>query len=321
MKKSINIQNKLTNRDQLSVAKYLNELQQDPETKPLSPQEEASLFTEYKLTGSKRIKDRLIKANLRFVITLAKQYESDKAKIEDLIQVGNIGLIKAMDKFDVTVGTRILTFAGWDIRQEIQAYVNEELADIVQPANRTRIKSAIKKVTQMLIVEGNENPAIEQIVEKYTQVKDKHLPELTPVLLAQINANHKPFVSASLGFAGKNPQEPDFVLEDTFVASADYNTDAEIMANDIKSEVKMILQSLSDREREIVEYTFGLNDKEEKTPEQIADIMGYTRERIGQLLHGALNVLRTRKNKVANKIINHDVVISSPIVQTAFHSI
>lgn len=309
MRKMITIQNKLTNRDQQSMVKYLNEINADPRTLPLTPDEEARLFLEWKSTGDKKIKDRLILSNARFVITMAKQYENGKAKFEDLVQAGNIGLIKALDKYDVTYGTRILSFAGWDIMQEIQAYVNETIADIVQPANRSRIKTAVKRATQMLIEDGHENPSIDQVVDMYTKIKDsepnkyKNLPNLNPRLLAEINANHKAFISASLGFSGKNSTEEDFALEDTFRASDDFSTDYNIDREDTNTEIAIILSALlSEREQMIVEYSFGLNGREEKTPEQIADIMGYTRERIGQLLQGALNTLRNNKKAITSKL-------------------
>lgn len=296
-RKKLNIQNKLTIIDQLSIAKYLQELNTDKDTRPLTPEMEKALFTEYKLSGNKAIKERLIKANLRWVVTIAKQFTYPKVCLEDLINEGNIGLIKAIDKFDATKGNGFLSFATWDIRQAITTFFGDTFTDMVQPANRYRINRLFKQAEKILIDFGNVTPTVEQLLEVYFEIKESTDPVLSAADYNEIITQTKGFVSMELQLAGSDNE--DLILGNTFKSDVEYSADHTLVKEDANYEMrKMLHNSLNEREREIVEYSFGLNVREEKTLEQISEIVGITRERVGQLLQGALLKLKNHKHKV-----------------------
>ena len=296
-RKAFNIQNKLTIIDQESIARYLQEIRIDPDTEPLTPQMEVALFSEYRLSGSTKIKMRLIKANLRWVVTIAKQFEYPKAQLGDLINEGTIGMIKAIDKFDVSLGNTFLTFATWYIRTEINQYINDVLADVVQPANRFRINKLMRKAEKQLRKDGNDTPTDEQLVAQYAKIKEKTDPVVSLALWNEVRVQSKDFVSMSTQLRAEGMEDCD--LESTFRSGAEYNADSHIAKGDHKSEINGLLNSaLNAREKQIVEMRFGLNGRDEKNLDQIAEIMGFTRERIGQILQGALNKLKPHKRKV-----------------------
>ena len=292
MQQKFNVQNKLTIFDQDSIRLYLQELRTDPETTPLSKEDEYKLFAEYQMTGSKKIKERLIKANLRWIVTVAKQYTYPKARLEDLINEGSIGMITAIDKFDLSRGKRFTTFATNYIRLYINAYINEILSDIVQPANRFKINSLLKAAKVQLNLIGIVEPTDEELVDQYMTIKDAKDPVLTTVLLQEIRNNSKSFVSSHATLSGTE----DFELQDTFKTTSDFNTDNNIVTTEKKeSIVKTLTQLLGERDANIVMLHFGLNGNDEMTLEQIADRMGYTRERIGQLVQNCIKKLTPHK--------------------------
>lgn len=296
-RKNLNIQNKLTIIDQESIGKYLQELNVDKNTVPITPAMENQLFVQYKLTGDKAIKDRLIKANLRWVVTIAKQFSYPKARLEDLINEGNIGMIKAIDKFDAGRGTSFLTFATWYIRQEINMYINDTLSDVVQPANRYRINRIIVKAEAILRAKGNDNPTSQDLIEVYSAIKESTDPILTVADYNEIKTQSKGFVSMETQLPGVDGEEMN--LAGTFKSGMDYAPDYAIKVADKNYEINQLLNAcLSGREKEIVEYSFGLNSREEKTLDQVSDIIGLTRERVGQLLQGSLVKLKEHKSKV-----------------------
>ena len=294
-KSKLSIENKLTIIDSVSIQRLLNELNTDKETLPLSKAEEISLFNEYKLTGSEKIKTRIIKSNLRFIITIAKQFVYEKAEVVDLFNEGVIGLIKAFDKFDVTKGFRFLTFATWNIRQAMGGYTHDILADIVQPGNRYRINTLIKKATKILKLQGVDVPEISQLVEVYNKIKEPVDPKMTDNLLLQIRLESKSFISMNTPVSNGN-DATELVIGDTYQASSNYNADALINISDKHKHIRSMLKScgLNEREVEIIEYSYGLNNKEEKTIEQIGELLGYTRERIGQIQKKAKNKLKAK---------------------------
>ena len=295
-KKHVAITNKLTIIDNISIARYLNELSSNKDTMPLDADEEQALFIEYKRTGSEAIKNRLVMANLRFVVTIAKQFDYEKALLEDMINEGNMGLIKAIDKFDHTQGNRFLTFATWDIRQGINRYIHETLADIVQPGNRYRIHRVLKEARRRLLRDGNHTPTDEQLVELYMKLKKQTDPTITANMLAHINNETRGFISSNRPISDRfGGGTDDLTQEDLYQSGEEYRTDAEIKKNENKMLLNSVLSRLPERERTIVEYRFGLNGREEKTLDQLSELMGFTRERIGQLIKASLKEMESSK--------------------------
>lgn len=296
----------LTDRSVNSLVQYLQEIS-GPNFDPLNAQEEYDEFIKYR-AGDLRAKDKIIKANMRFVVTAAKSYltydmkfTNDKAVLEDVIAAGNIGLILALDRYDHTKGFKFLTFAAWYIKLHIGIFLNETLADIRLPANLFRIEKDIAKATSLLKSEMNiDEPSINMVVDKYNQVKDKLAVSLTTGLLTEVRHNKKSFVSSSASISGSRSngsgQDDDMLLSDTFKQGNEFEPDSDMLK---ESRFKILDHNLSkklnEREKLIVEYTFGLAGKEEKTLQQISDITDLTRERIGQILTGAINKLKENK--------------------------
>ena len=293
---------KMTDRRSISLKKYFEELNTDKEIQPLTVEEERAMFAEYNITEDPKIKTKIIKSNMKFVITVTKKFlihefmfSNPKALLEDLINEGNIGLIKAFDKFDTKVGTRFLTFASWYIYQQMQIYLKDTLADIPQPANRFIIHRGVGIATKILEVEGNLSPSLEQIVERYNIDKRPVDPKLTTNLLTQIREDTNPFISSDM-MLNKEDSSDSMALCDTFKCNTNDWPDAIEMQNSTRLSVKRVLNKvLTDKEREIIEYTYGLNGREEKTLDQLSDITEYTRERIGQIVKGALIKLHRYK--------------------------
>jgi RNA polymerase primary sigma factor len=298
---------KLTDRSTESLRLYFSELSADKH-KPLSIIEEEFLFSNYKLNKCFKSKERIICSNMKFVISMAKKYivydvkfANDKVTLEDLISEGNIGLIKAFDTFDTTKGVRFLTYAAWYIRQSLQTYLNETIVDIPQPANRYIIDVWIKRSIYELNNNKIENPSPEQIVDMYNHIKKQEVPKLTVNLYAQINEDKKPFISASTSISGKDGSET--TLSELF--SADYKTIPDhniVHESSQKSILKIVTKSLTELESNIIQLHYGMNGNEEKTLDQIADITGYTRARIGQILKIALEKLKTKKEQLIKSI-------------------
>jgi RNA polymerase primary sigma factor len=299
MRKNMHIQNKLTIIDQESIGKYLNELSSNKATVPLTPAAERELFEEYKRSGSRAAKDRLILANTRWVVTIAKQFSYPKARLEDLINEGNIGMMKAIDKFDPSRGTSFLTFATWDIRQAITTYINETLADVAQPANRYRINRLMGQASAALAADGFHYPTTEQMIEVYGTIKDGTDPILSAADYNEIRSQSAGFVSMESRLSGRDGE--DMTLEATFRTTPDYDADHEVASGDARAEMESLLSKcLSPREKEIVEHSYGLGGRDEKTLEQVADILEpkLTRERVGQLLQASLVKLRAHRGKI-----------------------
>lgn len=288
--RKINIQQRLTILDQMSLELYLQEIRKYDK---LTMAKEIELFNEYKMTGNPRVKDTIVKANLRWVVSVAKQYMYPKAKLEDLINEGNIGLLIALESFDVSRGTRFITYATNYIQMSISSYCNEVLPDIPQPANRSRLNKMIKKSTTDLKLMGYDNPTDEQIVDHYMSVKNDEDLKMSTVLLNEVRNNSKPSVSMHVNVGD---DDNSLELADTFKAGEMWATDYVINEQE-KSDIllQQLNKILNDKESMIVCLHFGLNGNDAHTLDQIGTRLNYTRERIGQLLTKAITKLKDNK--------------------------
>lgn len=293
MSKKINIQAKLTIIDHDSIAKYLHEIRIDKSTKPLLKQDEVNLFNQYKLSGDPKVKELIIKANLRWVISVAKQYSYPKIKLQDLINEGNIGMIDAIDRFDISRGVSFITFATNYIRLAITSYINDVAMDIPQPANRYRINKLIKKSISDLKLMGIVEPTDENIVKHYTLIKKPTDPKMSTLLLNDIRNNSKDFVSMHTKVSDTDDA---IELSDTFETQNNWRADHNLITKEKKNiAYNHLSKLLTDKQLQIVTMSFGLNDYEPHTNEQIGEILGYTRERIGQILKTSIDVLKHHK--------------------------
>lgn len=307
------IQNKLTVRDQESIDKYLKEVYNDKNAHPLTTEKEKELFSLYHETKDPKIKTQIIKSNLRWVITVAKQYVYSKIRLEDLINEGNIALINNIDNYDHKANYKFIVHLTWHLRKAMRAFIYDIASDIQQPYSRLKAIKIVDKCEKILISKGNLYPTYDDILELYYKLKDKADLQLKVSDIVEIKHNSHGFISMET----QTGNSDDFTLENTFKTTSDYNPDNAIKMFERNQELMKLLSSrLDDRELIIVEFSFGINGKEEKTPEQISDIIGLTRERIGQILHASLIKLKPFKGKLfelcgqSKELLHSDCVYS-----------
>lgn len=230
------------------------------------------------LRGDQAAKERLYKANLKLVVSLAKSYKNANLPLMDIIQEGNIGLLKAVERFDCTTGNRFSTFAIWEIRNSISKALVNQTKLIRMPANVHETLSKVKKTEKLLIDKLGRKPDIKEIaeclgmseVEIYELLEGANGPSSLDIQIGETE-------DATIGSMIVDPKAIN--PEDSYI-------------NEAKKEIlENVLKSLSERESEILKYRFGLNGNS-KTLEEVGEIFGLTKERIRQIENKALEKLR-----------------------------
>lgn len=315
--KMISISQKLTSRDQNSLSTYLLEIRRNPLCEPLERAVEKRLFNEYRLTQNPDIKHRIIMSNLRWVVSVSKQYETKKITLADLINEGNIALLTAFDKYDPNnvQGAGFIYFASFYIRRDLNEFSNTTGSDISQPGSRFMVKKYVRIATDMLKKEGIYEPSTEDILDAYHTIDAKNKPTLTVALLNEINAQKQGFVSSSmtLGHEGEA-----FTLESTFSAGSEYKADSIVSANERTESIKKAIETiLTEKEAFIVISTFGIGTDDPKSAEHLATVTNYTRERIGQILKKALEKLSHHKNLMYQILGNESDGVEASSVEYA----
>jgi len=292
----INITQKITSRDQTSLHLYLAEIRTNPLCNPIDKAVEKRMFNEYILTQNPEIKHRLIMAHLRWVVTVAKQYETKKITLADLINEGNIALLTAFDKYNPNneQNAGFLYFTSFYIRRELNEFSNTTGSDIAQPGSRFMVKKYVRVATDILRSEGNYEPSSEDIFDVYQTIDAKNKPTLTVALLNEINAQKQGFVSSSMTLGDA---EGAFTLEQTFAAGSEYKADSLVNTNERTVSIKKAIETiLTEKEAFIVISTFGIGTDDPKSAEHLATVTNYTRERIGQILKKSIEKLSQHKN-------------------------
>ena len=257
------------------VRMYLKEIGQ---IKLLTPEEEQELAARV-AEGDKYAKDKLTEANLRLVVSIAKKYSGRGLHILDLIQEGNTGLIRAVDKFDYTKGNKFSTYATWWIRQAITRAIADQARTIRVPVHMVEVINKVTRCNRKLVQELGREPTMEEIAE------DLHIP-----LEKVIEATRTSADTLSL-------DTPVGDEEDTTICSfvEDDNTPgpADATSNTLLAEaLEEILQTLTEREAEVLRMRFGMFDGRTHTLEEVGQIFGVTRERIRQIENKAIRKLR-----------------------------
>ena len=269
--RQLKITKSITNRESASLDKYLQEIGHE---ELLSAEEEVELAQRIR-KGDRKALEKLTKANLRFVVSVAKQYQNQGLSLPDLINEGNLGLIKAAEKFDETRGFKFISYAVWWIRQSILQAIAEQSRIVRLPLNQV---GSVNKINRMLVKFEQENerrPSISDKIEDAMKVTGRHV---------SVDA---PFTDSE-----------DNNLLDVLVNDDAPMADVSLVRESLKEEVARVLQMLSDRERKIVEAFFGINQPE-MTLEEIAEKFGLTRERVRQIKEKAIRRLRhNTHNKV-----------------------
>jgi RNA polymerase primary sigma factor len=260
------------NSDENVLAQYLHELSRVPLLTKAAEEAAARAAA----GGDKAARDRLVNGNLRFVINIAKQYQGKGLPLEDLISEGNIGLMQAVDHFDVDKGYRFISYAVWWIRQNILKAINEKSRMIRLPQNRAHELVQIEKARRVIQEQMSFHEEIEEIA-KFLEMDAGLVEELLSISREMVSLEKTIYVDYNQSVLG------DFI-EDKRSIEPDQKALQNIMAHDIES----ILETLDGRERDVIRYRFGLGNKMPMSLEEIGDHFNLTKERIRQIEHNAI---------------------------------
>lgn len=271
----VKISKQYTNRESQSLDKYLQEI---GKVDLLNPHEEIDLARRIK-KGDEKALEKLTKANLRFVVSVAKQYQNQGLSLGDLINEGNLGLIKAAKRFDETRGFKFISYAVWWIRQSILQALAEQSRIVRLPLNRVGALNKIGKAFSALEQEFEREPSASELAEEL----DMSLFEVSDTL--KISGRH---LSMDAPFAQGEDNRLLDVLQDQRQPSPDHP----LMEESLKVEVRRALGTLSDREAQVIRLYFGLDQEHSLTLEEIGEQFNLTRERVRQIKEKAIRRLR-----------------------------
>ncbi len=274
--RQLKITKSITNRESQSLEKYLQEI---GKVELITPEEEVKLATLIK-QGDQRALDRLTKANLRFVVSVAKQYQNQGLSLPDLINEGNLGLIKAAQRFDETRGFKFISYAVWWIRQSILQALAEQSRIVRLPLNKVGLTNRLQKAYSLLEQQFEREPSAEELAE-----------------LLEMDLEE---VSATLGISARH------VSMDTPLAEGEDNTLLDVLENpnadrtdneldhkeSLKTEIDRSLKTLTERQKEVICYFFGIGVDHPMSLEDIGERFNLTRERVRQIKDKAITKLR-----------------------------
>jgi RNA polymerase primary sigma factor len=275
--RQLKITKSITNRESQSLEKYLQEI---GKVELIGPEEEVRLARMIK-HGDQAALDKLTKANLRFVVSVAKQYQNQGLSLPDLINEGNLGLIKAAQRFDETRGFKFISYGVWWIRQSILQALAEQSRIVRLPLNKVGLTNRIQKAFSQLEQEFEREPSPEELAE-----------------LLDLETEE---ISASLGIGARH------ISMDTPLAEGEDNTLVDVMENpnaeraetnlehvqSLKEEIDRSFKVLTERQKEVICYFFGIGQDHPMSLEDIGDKFNLTRERVRQIKDKAITKLRT----------------------------
>jgi len=274
--RQLKITKSITNRESQSLEKYLQEI---GKVELITPEEEVRLAAKIR-QGDQKSLDRLTKANLRFVVSVAKQYQNQGLSLPDLINEGNLGLIKAAQRFDETRGFKFISYAVWWIRQSILQALAEQSRIVRLPLNKVGLTNRIQKAFSTLEQQFEREPSAEELAE----MLDMDLEE----------------VSATLGISARH------VSMDTPLSEGEDNTLLDVLENpnaektdgdldhreSLKTEIDRSLKTLTERQKEVICFFFGIGVDHPMSLEDIGEKFNLTRERVRQIKDKAITKLR-----------------------------
>nr|WP_294903271.1 RNA polymerase sigma factor RpoD/SigA [uncultured Lacibacter sp.] len=275
--RQLKITKSITNRESQSLEKYLQEI---GKVELITPEEEVKLAERIK-QGDQRALDRLTKANLRFVVSVAKQYQNQGLSLPDLINEGNLGLIKAAQRFDETRGFKFISYAVWWIRQSILQALAEQSRIVRLPLNKVGLTNRINKAFSQLEQEFEREPSAEELAE---------------MLELEIEE-----VSSTLGISSRH------VSMDSPLSDGEENTLMDVMENpnaiatdeeldhneSLRTEITRSLKTLTERQQDVIKYFFGIGVDHPLSLEDIGERFNLTRERVRQIKDKAISKLKT----------------------------
>jgi RNA polymerase primary sigma factor len=285
--RQLKITKSITNRESQSLEKYLQEI---GKVELITPEEEVKLAIRIK-QGDQKALDKLTKANLRFVVSVAKQYQNQGLTLPDLINEGNLGLIKAAQRFDETRGFKFISYAVWWIRQSILQALAEQSRIVRLPLNKVGLTNRIAKAYSMLEQQFEREPSAEELAE-----------------LLELDIEE---VTSTLGLGGRH------ISVDTPLSEGEDNTLIDVMENpnadraetniehteSLKLDIDRSLKTLTERQKEVICFFFGIGVDHPMSLEDIGDRFSLTRERVRQIKDKAITKLRS--NSGAKSLRNY----------------
>ena len=278
--RQLKINKSITNRESEALERYLQEISKE---ELISPEEEVELAQRIK-KGDASALDRLTRANLRFVVSVAKQYQNQGLSLPDLINEGNVGLIKAAEKYDETRGFKFISYAVWWIRQSILQAIADQSRIVRLPVNQVGSVSKIARAMNRFEQEHERKPSAQELQEHL----DLPLEKIDEAM--SVNSRHVS-MDAPLG------SDEDGSLLDILVNNDATMADNGLVNESLKAEIEQALKTLSERERNVVRAFFGIGEPE-MTLDEIGSKYGLTRERVRQIKEKALRHLRNSKNEI-----------------------
>ena len=279
--RQLKITKSITNRESASLDKYLQEIGKE---ELITVEEEVELAQRIK-KGDRLALEKLTRANLRFVVSVAKQYQNQGLSLPDLINEGNLGLIKAAEKFDETRGFKFISYAVWWIRQSILQALAEQSRIVRLPLNQVGSLNKINKAFARFEQEYERTPSPEELADVLELPKEKIADTL------RVSGRH---VSVDAPFV----EGEDNSLLDVLINSDSPIADRDLIKESLCTEIDRALSTLTERERDIIKYFFGIGHQE-MTLEEIGDRFGLTRERVRQIKEKAIRRLRhTSRSKL-----------------------
>ena len=273
--RQLKITKSITSRDSASLDKYLQEIGREQ----LLPVEEEVELSQRIRKGDRRALDKLVRANLRFVVSVAKQYQNQGLSLPDLINEGNVGLIKAAEEFEETRGVKFISYAVWWIRQTILQALAEQSRIVRLPLNQVSAVNKITKAMTKFEQEYERKPSADELAELVNELPEK--------------------ISDSLRASGRHVSvdAPFIEGEENSLLDVMVNTDSPmadkgLVSESLSTEIDRALGVLNEREKQIIERSFGINNQPEMTLEEIGETFGLTRERVRQIREKAIRKLR-----------------------------
>ena len=284
--RQLKITKSITNRESQSLEKYLQEI---GKVDLLTPEEEVDLAKKIK-QGDQEALERLTKANLRFVVSVAKQYQNQGLSLSDLINEGNLGLIKAAQRFDETRGFKFISYAVWWIRQSILQALAEQSRIVRLPLNKVGSLNKINRAFSELEQEFEREPSPEELAEVLEIPTDEV--ETTLGVAARHVSMDAPFVDGE-----------DNSLLDVLENGSTPKTDSELEYNEsLRKEIERSLNTLTERQMDVIKLYFGIGVEHPMSLEDIGEKFGLTRERVRQIKDKAINKLRSASR---SKLLKH----------------
>ncbi len=275
--RQLKITKSITNRESQSLEKYLQEI---GKVELIGPEEEVKLAVRIK-QGDQKALEKLTKANLRFVVSVSKQYQNQGLSLPDLINEGNLGLIKAAQRFDETRGFKFISYAVWWIRQSILQALAEQSRIVRLPLNKVGLTNRIQKAYSQLEQEFEREPSAEELAE----ILDMDIDEVSSTL--GISARH---VSVDTPLSEGEDSTLIDVMENPNAERAEKNIEHD---ESLKQEIDRSLKSLTERQKEVICFFFGIGIDHPMSLEDIGERFNLTRERVRQIKDKAITKLRT----------------------------